>query len=393
MNAKRLAIIIIITALVAGAVIWGFLPKPVPVETAEVKRGVLEVAVEEEGRTSVRERYIVSAPVAGYLRRVELEAGDVVKKGQLVAELEPLRAQALDPRSRAEAQAAVDAAKSSLNAARENEKAEAARAEYARSNYERARELFKDGFVTKNDLERAKSEAELTEANRLSASARAKAARSELQRAEAALKYAGAPAQRTVQVFSPSEGKVLKVRKESEGNVAAGEPILDIGDPDELEVVAEVLSADAVHLSPGTPVKFLRWGGQEAIDGKVRVIEPAGFTKISSLGVEEQRVFVRSDIISVPDKAAGLGDGYRVEARFIIWRGEDVLQVPMSALFRHEAGWALYAVENKKARRKAVQIGHSNGLNAEVISGVEAGQAVIINPDETIEDGTRVRER
>ncbi len=287
------------------------------------------------------------------MRRIELDVGDHVKKGQVVVELEPLRSAVLDPRSRAEA-------------------------EYAKSNLERIKKLYDEGYASKDALEQAESEAKRTEANRLSAGAAVKVAKYELDKARTALRYSAAEGitnyGRIVAIRTPVNGRVLKIHHESEGVVNSGEPLIDIGDSGKLEVKVELLSADAVKIKPGTTVLFERWGSDPALSGKVRVIEPAGFTKISSLGVEEQRVLVMADITSLPESWQRLGDGYRVDARFIIWEGKDVLQVPASALFRMGEGWAVFVVKNKRAHLRQVEIGHRTGLVAEIVSGISEGE-------------------
>lgn len=196
-----------------------------------------------------------------------------------------------------------------------------------------------------------------------------------------------------VTVRTPVGGRILKLHHESEGVVNAGEPIVDIGDPSQLEVETEVLSADAVNIGPGTTVLFERWGGDAPLEGKVKTVEPAAFTKISSLGVEEQRVLVIADITSLPESWQRLGDRYRVEAGFIIWEGKNVLQIPASALFRKGEGWAAFVMKNGKAHLREVKVGHRNGLAAEIISGISEGETVIIHPDDSIRDGSRVKVR
>ena len=397
MRKSRWIIVIAISIAVILAIVYGFIPRPVPVDIAKALRGPLTVTIEEEGKTRVKDRFVISAPVSGFMRRIELDVGDHVKKGQVVVELEPLRSAVLDPRSRAEAEAAVSAAEASLKAAEENARASAANAEYAKSNHERIKKLFDEGYASKDALEQAESEAKRTEANRLSAEAAVKVARFELDKARTALRYSAAEGVtnygRIVAVRTPINGRVLKIHHESEGVVNSGEPLIDIGDPSKLEVKVELLSADAVKIKIGTPVFFERWGGDPALSGKVRVIEPAGFTKISSLGVEEQRVLVIADITSIPESWQRLGDGYRVDARFIIWEGKDVLQVPASALFRKGEGWAVFVVKNRRAHLRQVEIGNRTGLVAEIVSGISEGEMVITHPDESIEDGTRVRPR
>jgi len=396
MRKNRWIIVIAISIAVILAIVYGFMPRPVPVDIAKALRGPLTVTIEEEGKTRVKDRFVVSAPVSGFMRRIKLDVGDHVKKGQVVFELEPLRSPVLDPRSRAEAEAAVSAAEASLKAAEENARASAANAEYAKSNYERIKMLFKEGYTSKDALEQAESEAKRTEANRLSAEAAVNVARFEFDKARSALRYSAEGVTnhgRIVAIRTPVDGRVLKIHRESEGVVNSGEPLIDIGDPGKLEVKVEVLSADAVKIKTGTTVLFERWGGDSVLSGKVRVIEPAGFTKISSLGVEEQRVLVIADITSIPESWQRLGDGYRVDARFIIWEGKDVLQVPASALFRKGEGWAVFVVKNKRAHLRQVEIGHHTGLVAEIVSGISEGEIVITHPDESIKDDMRIRPR
>lgn len=394
---RRRILVAVVSIAVLAAVIYGFVPRPVPVDAAKASRGPLRVTIDEEGKTRVRDRFVISAPVAGFMRRIELDVGDSVLKGRVVAELEPLRSTVLDPRSRAEAEAAVSAAVASLNAAKENARAAEADAEYIRKKRERMRELYDSGFISKDFFEQTDSEFHRSEAHLLSAEAAVNAARAEVEKARSALRYSAAESSistaRVVQVRSPVDGNILAVRKESAGVVNAGEALIDIGDPAKLEVTVEVLSEDAVQIKPGTPVLFERWGGDEPLSGTVRVVEPAAFTKISSLGVEEQRVFVIADITSLPESWRRLGDGYRVEARFIIWEGKDVLQVPASALFRKGDRWALFVVKNGRASLSPVEAGHRNGLLAEILSGISEGEMVISNLDDSVRDGTRVRPR
>ena len=396
-NARRRLIVITIMAAVILAVAYGFMPRPVPVDVAKAVRGALRVTIEEEGKTRVKDRFIISSPVSGYMRRIELEVGDQVKKGQTVIVLEAARANVLDPISRAEAEASVSSALAALNSAEENSRAAAADAEYSREKLQRNKKLYEEGYIARDLLEQAESEAKRTEANRMSAEAAVKTARSELQRARAALRYSAAEETadhgEIVAVRTPVSGRVLKIHRESEGAVNAGDQLIDIGDPTNLEVKAEVLSADAVNIKTGTPVIFERWGGDRPLTGKVKTVEPAAFTKISSLGVEEQRVLVIADITSIPESWQRLGDGYRVEVSFIIWEGKDVLQVPASALFRKAGGWAVFVMKDRKSHLREVRVGHRNGLEAEIISGVLEGEMVIINPDESVRDGGRVRIR
>ena len=399
MNAqlRRRIMIVTIGAVVASALVYGFLPKPVVVDVVIAARGPLRVTVEEEGRTRVKDRFVVSAPVPGYLRRIALEVGDPVHKGQRVALLEPLRSSVLDPRSRAGAEAAVAAAQATLAAAEEKEHAAAADEEYANIKLERNRNLFAGAYISRDNLDQAESDAKRAEAFRLSSQAAVVAARADLERARTVLGYSAADRSarggEMLEVRSPVSGRVLKLHRESEGVLNAGDPLLDIGDPQNMEVKVEVLSADAVRLRKGTPVLFERWGEEKPLTGKVRVVEPAGFTKISSLGVEEQRVLVIVDLSSPVGSREGLGDAYRLDTSFILWEGANVLQTPASALFRHGDGWAVFVVENRKARLRPVQVGQRNGLAAEIVSGVKEGEPILAHPDDSIKEGIAVRVR
>lgn len=375
-------------------VAYGFRPEPVLVELAEAKHGPLQVTVEEEGKTRVKDRYVVSAPVAGFARRVELEVGDPVKQGQLLLSLEPLRPNVLDPRSRAEAEARVAAAEAALSSAEERARAARADAGFWESQLARTQGLYKAGDVSKEAFDRAVSESSRTEANRRSAGHAVEEARSALAVAQAALRYSASTpgkVRELVAVRTPASGRVLKVAHKSEGVVNPGDPLLEIANARSLEVEVEVLSADAVRIAPGTRVLLERWGGSAPLEGRVRLGEPVAFTKISALGVEEQRVLVIVDITSPPESWERLGDGYRVDARFILWEGQEVLQVPSSALFRHSEGWAVFTVPEGSARVRPVKIGHRNGLAAEVLSGLTAGEQVITHPDNSISEGTAVR--
>ncbi len=394
---RRKILIMTVAAVVVLGLVYGFLPKPVAVDMTVAKRGPLLVTVEEEGRTRVKDRFVISAPVAGYLKRIELEVGNTVRRGQRVAVLEPLRSTVLDPRSRAEAEAVVASAKANLNAAKEKARAAAADAVYARERNIRMKKLSEGGFIAKDDLEQSDAEAKKAEATQLSAEAAVTAAQSDLARAESTLRYSAAErtggTDKTVKVTAPVSGRVLKLHRESEGVVNSGDPLIDIGNPRSLEVKSEVLSADAVKIRTGTPVIFERWGGVEPLKGRVRVVEPAGFTKVSSLGVEEQRVLVIADFTSSGAVWEGLGDGYRLDASFIIWEGTDVLQVPASTLFRSGDKWGLFCIENRRARLRMVEVGHRNGLSAEITGGLKEGEAVVSHPDDTVKDGVRVKIR
>jgi len=390
--------ILYLALLLAAALfaLWAFLPRPVPVDTARAGRAPLSVTVEEEGKTRLKERFVISAPVAGYADRVDLDVGDPVRQGQPVAALEPLLAETLDPRARATAQARVSAAEAALQAAQARVGEARATAAYASELLERTRALAAAGLAPRDTLERVESEALRARAAEGSAAAAAEAARHEVAEARAMLIRGGTRSPRggeTVVVRSPISGRVMAVGHESEGVVPAGATLLVVGDPGRIEVAVDVLSADAVRIHRGTPVRFERWGGEGTLEGTVRVVEPAGFTKVSALGVEEQRVWVIVDLTSPKERWERLGDGYRLEARFILWEDPDVLQVPAGAVFRVGDGHAVYVVERNRAKARAVGIGRRNGLAVQVLSGVSEGETVIVHPGDTVTDGARVRPR
>jgi len=397
MKWRRRIIFGLLGAIVIGGLAYGFWPKARLVDVARVARGPLEATVDEEGRTRVEDRYVVSAPVSGFAQRIELEVGDPVKRGQKLLSLEPLRASAPDPRAEAEAKARVEAARAAVQSAEEQVKAAAAEADLAQKDRDRLVKLSASQFISQDRLDAAWARVRTAEATLRSTKFSVEVARYQLEAARTALAFTGtqggADQANMVDIQAPVSGRVLKVQHESEGVVGRGQDLIEIGDPHTLEVAVDVLSADAVRIQPGMPVRFERWGGDEPLQGRVRNIEPVGFTKISALGVEEQRVWVISDIISPPAQWARLGDGYRVEASFILWRADDVMQVPASALFRYRGEWTVFVVDNGKAHRRAVKLGHRSVLAAQVIEGLAAGESVIVHPDETIDEGVAVAAR
>ncbi len=393
---RKLLVLAAIAAIVT-ALVYGFMEKPVPVDTARVGRGPLRVTVEEDGETRVIDRYTVTGPVTGYMRRITLREGDPVVTGGELARLDPLLPEVLDPRARARAGAGIQAAEAAVEKASEEEKAAAAAAVYAGSELARISELFDRGIVAKDELERAESEDRVSQAGLRSARFAVDVARHELEAARTALKYSAArrsasPVE-TVIVRSPVEGRVLRVLRKSEGMLSQGEALLEIGDPAAIEVQVDVLSDDAVRISPGTRVVFVRWGGDGPLEGRVRLVEPSGFTKVSALGVEEQRVWVISDITSPRETWSRLGDGYRVDASFVIWEAEDVLQIPESALFRHNGSWSVFVVQDGRASLRQVRTDHKNGVSAEIVSGLKEGEEVITHPGRAVRDGAKVKRR
>ena len=392
---KRLKGLLILSAVVLAALAWGFWPRAVPVETAEVARRPLAVTVEEEARTRVKERYVIYAPVAGLMRRIDLEVGDAATLGAVLASLDPMLPAVLDPRSRAEAEARVAAARAELDRRQAGARQAEVEAELAASEFERIKGLLERQLVSQREFDAAQANWRAREAAQRAADSAVQVGRYDLDAARAALRYTAAGAESravgTVALRSPVDGRVLKVHQESAGVVAAGQPLLEVGDPGELEVEAELLSKDAVRIDSGGRVLLERWGGEAPLEGIVRTVEPTGFTKISALGVEEQRVRVIVDLVSPPAEWRRLGDGYRVEAQFIVWEREEVLTVPTSALFRRDGGHAVFVVESGRARVRAVVPGHGSGLLTEIAGGLEAGERVVVHPGESVADGVRVR--
>jgi HlyD family secretion protein len=367
MSTRKRIVLVLVGLLVVALLWWSFQPEPVPVSVAGAFRGPLQVTIEQEGMTRVRERYVVAAPVTGDLERIALDEGDAVKRGQVLVHVNPALSQPLDPRTRAQARAQVA-------------EAEAAH-DFARSELKRLTPLYERGDISRSDFDQARSAAERARANLAAARAVLSAAQGE-----------GGSAGR-VPVTAPVDGRVLTIERESAGPVSAGTPLLAIGDPDALEVAVDVLSTDAVRLAPGMRVLLDRWGGAERLEARVRRIEPAAFTKISALGVEEQRVWVILDITAPREQWQNLGDGYRVEASFVLWEGDDVLQVPSSTAFRDAGEWAVFVVEEGVARRRGVELGRRGGLNVQVLQGLSAGERVITHPDDAIQDGVAVTVR
>lgn len=376
---------------VIATVVWLLRPAPDPVSIAVAERGPLAETVEEEGVTRVRERYEITSPVAGWAPRITLDPGDPVGAGDVLVALDPMPAAALDPRARAEASASVERARAALRGERARLEAVRASARYAGAESRRLTALRLDGQVSRSEVERAAAEAERSAAELESARYAVEVAQQELAAAEARLQYAGrGDSPERIPVEAPVDGVVLAVQHESRGVVSAGEPLLVIGNPASLEVVIEVLSASAVRIEPGMEVRLHRWGGPDSLPGRVRRVEPAGFTEISALGVEEQRVRVIADITAPHEQWRGLGDAYRVEAEFVLWSADDVLQIPETALFETDDGYAVYVIADGVARKRDVRVGHEGGLDVEIRKGLAEGEHVVLQPSREISDGTRV---
>lgn len=388
-----------IAATIAAVVVlfwFGFRDSPILVDSAPVTREPLRVTVEQEARTRVTDRYVITAPVAGYAQRVEFEAGDFVQIGTPLLGVEPQRAAALDPRSRAQAQALVAAAQANVGTMRQRVHATRVAMKLANTELARVSQLRANGFATMEDEDRARAAAQRSAADWRSAAFSLETAQHELEAAQTELQYAGSPAAdfgEPVFARAPVAGHVLRIVRESEGAVTAGEPFLEMGNPRALEVTADVLSSDAVRIGPDTKVVFTRWGGERELYGRVRRVEPAGFTKVSALGVEEQRVWVVTDFTSPPEEWERLGDGYRLEASFVVWEEDNILQVPASALFREGDGWAVFLVADGQAKKRVVEVGQRNGLRAQVLAGVVEGERIVVHPDDQVNEGVRVVSR
>jgi HlyD family secretion protein len=391
-NRRVLGSAVLIGVLIA-VVLW---PTTYPVDVAPVARGPLTVTVDEEGVTRVRDRFVVAAPVSGRVLRIELDPGDRVKRGQVVAQVRAEAPPLLDARTRAEAEAGVESARAALGRARAEEERTKATLAQAQRDLARNRALVATGAMAQREAETQEADVRVAEETANAAAFAVRAAMSELQRTQTRLAPLSleAPTGRVVSVTAPVEGVVLKRLRESETVVPAGDPLIEIGDPSGLEIVADLLSTDAVRVKVGARAFVEQWGGDKPLEARVRRIEPAGFMKISALGVEEQRVNVVLDFVeSSPAARAALGDGYRVEVRVVIWESANVVQVPTSALFRHGEQWAVYVFEGGRARRTLVELGHQTGQFAEVLSGLDEGARVILHPGDTLVDGARVRER
>lgn len=376
-------------ALVALIVV-GLWPRAVPVEVATVSRGPLVVTVDEEGMTRVKNRYVISAPVAGQLRRIDWKAGAIVEAGKTVmATLEPAGADFLDARSQAQAKARIRAAEAAGEAAvAQRDRATASARMYA-SDFERIKKLRDEKAVSAREFDAAQMKAEMAAQDVRAAEFSLKVADFELQQARALLTRTGEDAEPLV-IFSPVSGQILRVLQESARVVPAGFSLMEVGDPTDLEVRIEVLSRDGVAITPGARVLLEQWGGASPLAARVRLVEPSAFTKISALGVEEQRVYVIADLVDPIDRRPTLGDSYRVEARVVVWENPNSLRAPAGALFQRGGEWQAYVVDQGRARLKRVTIGRSNGVQTELLSGIDEGAKVIIYPGDKVGDGARV---
>jgi HlyD family secretion protein len=387
------------TLTVVGALVYAFAPRPVPVELTRASLGPLRETVDEDGRTRIKERYVVAAPLGGQLRRITLHPGDGVTAGRtLVAVIEPAEPELLDPRTRAQLEARVRAAETQVQLADPRVERVRAANELAQSDLARAGALAAEGALSRQETDRAREAARAAAEELRAADYARQIAGFELEQARAAL-WRSTPAARrddpswALRVTAPIDGRVLRVFHEDATVVARAAPLVEIGNPADLEAEIDVLSSDAVRIQPGARVFFEHWGGETPLEGRVRVIEPAGFLKISALGVEEQRVNVIADFLTSPEDRRALGDAYRVEARIVVWESERVLKLPLGALFRSGGEWAVFAVRDGRARLTRVEVGHSNGKETEIRGGLGAGSEAVIHPSDKVADGVAITVR
>ena len=388
-HARLIAATLVVLAIVAVAM-W---PESMEVDAAPVDTGPMQVTIDEDGETRVRDRFVISAPVSGRLQRIELEPGDPVIRGRTVlVRLTPAESPLIDSRSRAELAAAVEGARAAVGQAKAEMERAAATLARARSNLRRQQELGEAGLVARETLETAETQARTSEEALRAAEFTVTRSEYELQLARARLQ-APTSAGSEVVIVAPIDGIVLKRLRESESVVPIGEPLLEIGDPERLEIVADLLSTDAVRVPPGALVNIEQWGGGQPLKARVRRVEPSGFMKVSALGVEEQRVNVLIDFVDVASAARALGDNYRVEVRIVVWSDDNVVRAPVGSLFRRGEGWATFVVEQERARLRTIQLGQRNDTYGQITSGLSAGQVVVLHPPDTLADGIRVEVR
>ncbi|HNW01866.1 MAG TPA: efflux RND transporter periplasmic adaptor subunit [Burkholderiaceae bacterium] len=383
--------------IVLALLVWAFMPRATEVEVASVTQGRFERSVQEDGKTRLRDRYVVSTPLAGRVARITLRQGDSVERDAMVATLWPLVPALLDERARDQQNAHVGALEASVSRAKANVGRAMAALDQARAELKRNEALAKEGFVSPNQNETGRLTVRLREQELESARQEESGARHELDQSRIALRQYSSGStgaqQRAWQIKAPVSGKILKIQQQSEGIVQAGTPLMELGNPSQLEVVVDVLTEDAAQIRPGTPVQLSNWGGPETLEGRVRLIEPAAFTKVSALGVEEQRVNAVIDITSAPDKRATLGDGFKVDVRVLVQVVENAVKVPVSALFPVGARSALFVVEGGRARQREIEVAARNGVEAWVKTGLAPGTPVIVYPPTALKDGARVTTR
>ncbi|OHV78735.1 efflux RND transporter periplasmic adaptor subunit [Ensifer sp. LCM 4579] len=391
---RRLVIWGSLLGVLAAAIAYALRPQPIPVDLATAAIGMLRVTIDEEGETRVRDVYTLHAPLRGQLHRITVDPGDVVEAGKTqLAQIEPAAPAFLDARTEAEQQAAVEAARAAYNLAEAELNKAKADLTFAESERTRARRLIQRNTISQRALDDAERASSVAQANLATAEAALNVRRHELQQAQSRLlsrqemRTRGGTCE-CVPVTAPVDGVVLRVMRRSEGVIDAGTPLIEIGDPRDLEIVANMLSEDAVKIKPGQGAIVTGWGGPD-LQATVRRIEPFAETEISALGIEEQRVDVILDFAGPPDSWSPLGHGYRVDVQVILFEG-NVLQLPLGALFRQGADWAVFVVEGQRAELRPVEIGHRNSLSVEIREGLQQGERVILYPSDRIKAGVSV---
>lgn len=389
--------------VVAGALAVAFWPKPTMVDMGLVTRGTMQMTIDEEGRTRVRDAYVVSTPVAGQLQPVTVQPGDPVVRGQtVVATMRPANPAALDVRTREQAKAAVEAAQAALRVARADLNSATASNDLAATELSRTQQLVARGISSDAALDRARQAARVAQANVDTAEAAISMREAEITNAQAqligfddkGLSAAMGGGAGDIPLYAPTDGRILRVIQQSETTLPTGAPIMEIGNiVSDLEVEVKLLSTDAVQVAVGDPVIIADWGGSNDLAGKVIRVDPFGNTKFSALGVEEQRVNALIAFVSPPAEYKGLGHGYRVETKIVVWQGDDTLITPASALFRSGKDWAVFVAADGKAQLRKVEIGPNNGVEAQVKTGLSEGDRVILYPSSGLSDGMSVAER
>ena len=401
LNAKTRRIIfwLIIFVLIVAGLIFAFRPQPILVDLVKVEHGPMMVTVDEEGETRVKDIYVLSGPVTGHMLRIDAEVGDdVVAAETLIAQIKPTDPEFLDIRSEEEARAAIKTAEASLTLAKAQLVEAQSEFDFAVTELERANKLIQQQVIPERELDNAKRDYKSKRAKVNTAKAALRARQYELAQARAHL-VSPADIQtdeqdcQCVTILSPITGKILQVLHESEGVVSMGTALVEIGDPKNLEIVVDFLSSDAVRIQPGQRVIIEEWGGNSALHGTVRKIEPFGFTKTSALGIDEQRVNVIIDLTDPIEKWQRLAHGYQIEARVVLWETDNVLKVPLTSLFRENDNWAVFIEKENHAKLKYITIGHRNGFEAEVLEGLSKGSQIISHPSNQIFDGIRIKSR
>lgn len=392
----KISVLSIIGLGIIAALVGALWPKPIGVEFAQATMGPMSVTVDEDGKTKAKSRFVLSAPIAGNMNRITLQPGDTVEEGKPILRIFPAVPPLLDKRARASAETRLIAASASMRlAGAEVERAKTA-LELAEHDAKHLAELAKSGVMATDQADHAVFVKRARTQELRAAVFSAKVARQNAESARVALGLfdGSTKPELGLDISAPVSGKVLRVmRADEQGLVQPGTPLIEVGDLDSLEIVADILTEDAVHIRPEASVRILRWGGSEALIGHVRLVEPSAFTRISALGVEEQRVFVIIDINSPREDWQALGDGFRVEVEVAVWQEDSVLRIPASAVFRHEGGWATYVSVDGTARLTAIEIGHRNDTMVEVLGGIEDGTTVISHPSDRVVDGVSVEAR